>query len=49
MWTCIQCEHRYNSNTGDTDERMCHECLDTQYEIWMEEVEALKKESENKK
>ena len=37
MWTCIECEHGYDSNTGSTDERMCIECLDAQYEIWMEE------------
>jgi hypothetical protein len=49
MWTCCECENHYNSNTGDTDERMCHECLDAQYEMWMEEAEALKKERENKK
>ena len=37
MWTCIECEHGYDSNTGDTDERMCHECMDAQYEGWIEE------------
>jgi hypothetical protein len=26
---------------------MCHECLDAQYESWMEEAEALRKEREN--
>ena len=41
MWTCIECEHSYSSSTGDTEERMCHECLDAQYEIWMEESEVI--------
>ena len=27
MWTCIECEHSYDSSTGDTDERMCHDCM----------------------
>tara|TARA_R100000781_G_C4010151_1_gene103389 strand:+ start:68 stop:217 length:150 start_codon:yes stop_codon:yes gene_type:complete len=49
MWTCIECENGYDCNTGDTDERMCYECSDAQYEMWMEEAEALKKERENKK
>ena len=49
MWTCCECENHYNSNTGDTDERMCHKCLDAQYEIWMEEIETLKKESDKEK
>ncbi len=43
MWTCIECENGYDSNTGDTDERMCHECLDAQYEIWMEEIKKNKR------
>jgi hypothetical protein len=29
MWTCCQCEHKYKANvSGDTEERMCFECLD---------------------
>jgi hypothetical protein len=47
VWTCCECENHYDSNTGDTEERMCHECLDAQYESWMEEAEALRKEREN--
>ena len=27
MWTCIECEHHFDSNTGDVDERMCEECM----------------------
>jgi hypothetical protein len=46
MWTCCECENGYDSNTGDTEERMCHECLDAQYEIWMEEIK-IKKENNN--
>mgnify|MGYP003649512935 CR=1 FL=1 len=37
MWTCCECENHYDSNTGDTDERMCHECMDAQYEGWIKE------------
>ena len=46
MWTCIECEHGYDNNTGDTDERMCHKCMDAQYESWIEETKIKK---ENKK
>ena len=46
VWTCCECENGYDSNTGDTEERMCHECLDAQYEIWMEEIK-IKKENNN--
>ena len=28
MWTCNECGCDYDSNTGDTDERLCHECID---------------------
>lgn len=27
MFTCIECGFDYDSRTGDTDERMCHECM----------------------
>ena len=37
MWTCIECENHYDSNTGDTDERMCHECMDADSECFEEE------------
>ena len=26
-WPCIQCENKYTQDSGDTDERMCNECL----------------------
>ena len=26
-WTCIQCNHKYDDNSGDTEERMCNDCL----------------------
>ena len=26
-WTCIQCENKYTQDSGDTEERMCNECL----------------------
>tara|TARA_R110000824_G_scaffold77767_2_gene196558 strand:+ start:3483 stop:3704 length:222 start_codon:yes stop_codon:yes gene_type:complete len=27
-WTCSECEQRVPDTLFDTDERMCHECLD---------------------
>ena len=32
MFTCIKCENQYNIETGDLDERMCHDCLDEEDE-----------------
>ena len=32
MWTCIECEHHYDSNTGDVDERVCNDCLEKEEE-----------------
>ena len=26
-YTCIECENLYDDTDGDTDERMCNECL----------------------
>ena len=26
-WTCCECGSEYTEQTGDTDERMCDECL----------------------
>ena len=49
MWTCIECEHGYDSNTGDTDERMCHECLDAKYGGWTEESKINKEINEKKR
>ena len=31
FWTCTRCGHKYNEVTGDTDERMCHRCLNETY------------------
>ena len=32
-FTCCECEHHYEGGvTGDTDERMCYECLDNEEE-----------------
>ena len=28
-FTCIECGHLYSDTDGDTDERMCNECLDS--------------------
>jgi hypothetical protein len=30
-YTCIECENLYDDTDGDTDERMCNECLDSIY------------------
>ena len=27
MWTCIECEHHFDSSSGDLDERMCYDCM----------------------
>ncbi len=27
-FTCIECSHSYDDSDGDSDERMCNECLD---------------------
>ena len=45
MWTCCECENHYDANTGDTEERMCHECLDAQYEGWIEDSKIEKEKN----
>ena len=35
-WTCIECENLYDDSDGDTDERMCHKCLDIIYDESLE-------------
>ena len=27
MWTCIECDDKYDDFTGDSEERMCYKCL----------------------
>ena len=27
MWTCIECENKFDEMTGDVDERTCEECM----------------------
>lgn len=27
-WTCCECEHKFDSRTGDIDERTCFNCLE---------------------
>ena len=39
-YTCIECEHLYDDTDGDTDERMCNECLDM---IYAQEQEGKRK------
>ena len=36
-YTCIECGHKYSDIDGDTDERMCNECLDKIYAQEQEE------------
>ena len=36
-YTCIECEHLYDDTDGDTDERMCNECVDMIYAQEQEE------------
>lgn len=31
MWTCSTCSNEYDSSNGDTDERMCQNCIDDWY------------------
>ena len=31
-WTCYKCGFKYNSMTGDVDERMCYDCLEEEYQ-----------------
>ncbi len=28
VFTCIVCEHKFNQNDMDTEERMCLECME---------------------
>ena len=32
MWTCIECEHKYDANTGDVEERICNDCMEKEDE-----------------
>jgi len=45
-YTCIECENLYDDSDGDTDERMCHECLDR---IYVERLKDWNDEKETKK
>ena len=31
-FTCIECGNSYSDTTGDTDERMCNDCIDSEQE-----------------
>ena len=33
MFTCIECENKFDDLTGDTDERICDECMQEEYEV----------------
>lgn len=35
-WTCCECGNKYTKQTGDTDERMCDECLNHEHEFGKE-------------
>jgi hypothetical protein len=32
MFTCIECGYEYNKTNGDTDERMCNDCMEGEQE-----------------
>ena len=32
MWTCIECDGNYDSNSGDTEERTCNDCMNKEQE-----------------
>ena len=46
-WTCIECENLYDDSDGDTDERMCHKCLDRIIEMREKEVKEIQAEIGN--
>ncbi len=29
-WTCCKCEHKFTELTGDIDEKMCFECMESE-------------------
>ena len=47
-WTCCQCGNKYTDQTGDTDERMCDECLNhedaSDFLTQREDINIIKKE-----
>ena len=28
MWTCIECEFKFDESSGDLDERICDNCIE---------------------
>ena len=34
MFTCIECNDKYNHLSGDVDERTCNKCIDNCDHIW---------------
>ena len=44
MFTCIECEHHFDSMTGDLDERMCYDCMDGEED---ETINKIKENNEN--
>jgi len=42
LWTCCQCGNTYDYDEGDTEERMCFECLydecDEEYEDYVQNL-----------
>ena len=43
-YTCCICESKYDKMTGDTDERMCHKCMDEMYDI-EDEISTIKRDN----
>ena len=42
MWTCIECDGSYDSNSGDTEERTCNRCINKEQEPITMKKEATK-------
>ena len=34
MFTCIECNDKYNHLSGDVDERTCNKCIDDCDHVW---------------
>ena len=44
MFTCIECGCEYSEVTGDTDERMCNDCMEGEQEYSITVTASLKGE-----
>ena len=44
MWTCCSCEKQIDERMFDLDERMCFDCIEEDWELYLDERD--KEESE---